>query len=95
VGGRCSILLPPSPASSLSLPASFHPNQPAANPAPTTGRKSPTFRISSPVTDLAWTYEEPDDDGRAIRGLICFFSERVDLEVDGQAQERPTTQWSH
>ena len=45
--------------------------------------------------DLAWTYEEPDDDGRAIRGLICFFNERVDLEVDGQAQERPTTQWSH
>ena len=46
------------------------------------------------MRDLAWTYEEPDDDGRAIRGLICFFNERVDLEVDGQAQERPTTQWS-
>ena len=45
--------------------------------------------------DLAWTYEEPDDDGRAIRGLICFFNERVDLEVDGQVQERPPTQWSH
>ena len=45
--------------------------------------------------DLAWTYEDPDDDGRAIRGLICFFNERVDLEVDGQVQERPTTQWSH
>ena len=45
--------------------------------------------------DLAWTYEEPDHDGRAIRGLICFFNERVDLEVDGQAQERPATQWSH
>jgi uncharacterized protein (DUF427 family) len=44
--------------------------------------------------DLAWTYEEPDDDGRAIRGLICFFNERVDLEVDGRAQERPSTQWS-
>jgi uncharacterized protein (DUF427 family) len=44
--------------------------------------------------DLAWTYPEPDDDGRAIRDLICFFNERVDLEVDGQAQDRPTTQWS-
>jgi uncharacterized protein (DUF427 family) len=44
--------------------------------------------------DLAWTYEEPDDDGRPIRGLICFFDERVDLEVDGRAQERPVTQWS-
>jgi len=45
--------------------------------------------------DLAWTYEEPDDDGRAVRGLICFFNERVDLEVGGEPQERPVTQWSH
>jgi uncharacterized protein (DUF427 family) len=45
--------------------------------------------------DLAWTYREPDDDGRTIRELICFFNERVDLELDGQAQERPTTQWAH
>jgi uncharacterized protein (DUF427 family) len=44
--------------------------------------------------DLAWTYREPDRDGEAIRDLICFFNERVDLEVDGEAQERPTTQWS-
>jgi uncharacterized protein (DUF427 family) len=44
--------------------------------------------------DLAWTYEESDGDGRPIRGLICFFNERVDLEVDGVAQERPVTQWS-
>lgn len=44
--------------------------------------------------DLAWTYEEPDDDGRPVRGLICFFNERVDLEVGGQTQERPVTQWS-
>jgi uncharacterized protein (DUF427 family) len=45
--------------------------------------------------DLAWTYEEPDGDVRAIRGLICFFNERVDLEVDGRMQERPATPWSH
>jgi uncharacterized protein (DUF427 family) len=44
--------------------------------------------------DLAWTYEEPDRDGGAIRDLICFFNERVDLEVDGRPQERPVTQWS-
>lgn len=44
--------------------------------------------------DLAWAYEEPDTDARAVRGLICFFNERVDLEVDGRAQERPSTQWS-
>jgi uncharacterized protein (DUF427 family) len=44
--------------------------------------------------DIAWTYEEPDRDGAAIRGLVCFFNERVDLEVDGQTVERPVTQWS-
>jgi len=45
--------------------------------------------------DLAWTYAEPDDEGEAVRGLICFFNERVDLELDGEPQERPATQWSH
>ena len=44
--------------------------------------------------DIAWTYEEPDRDGAAIRGLVCFFNERVDLEMDGHVVERPVTQWS-
>jgi uncharacterized protein (DUF427 family) len=44
--------------------------------------------------DIAWTYPEPEHDGRAIGGLVCFFNERVDLEWDGEAQERPVTQWS-
>jgi uncharacterized protein (DUF427 family) len=44
--------------------------------------------------DLAWTYSEPERDGLAIRDLICFFNERVDLEVDGELQQRPATQWS-
>jgi hypothetical protein len=29
-----------------------------------------------------------------VRGMFCFFSERVDLELDGELQERPRTQWS-
>lgn len=44
--------------------------------------------------DLAWTYPEPDHDGLRIAGLVCFFNERVDLELDGEPQERPVTQWS-
>jgi uncharacterized protein (DUF427 family) len=44
--------------------------------------------------DLAWTYPEPERDGQAIRDLVCFFNERVDLEVDGELQQRPATQWS-
>ena len=44
--------------------------------------------------DLAWSYPDPDDDARDVRDLICFFDERVDVEVAGVAQERPVTQWS-
>ena len=31
---------------------------------------------------------------RAIRDRLAFFNERVDIEVDGELQERPVTQWS-
>jgi len=44
--------------------------------------------------DLAWSYPDPDHDGPDIRGMICFFQERCDLEVDGAPQQRPVTQWS-
>ena len=58
-------------------------------------RRSPALRAGDTLhDDLAATHEEPDDDGRAIRGLICFFDERVDLEL-AEPQERPVTQWSH
>ena len=30
----------------------------------------------------------------AIRDYLAFFNERVDIEVDGELQERPVTQWS-
>jgi hypothetical protein len=29
-----------------------------------------------------------------IKGLLCFFNEKVDLELDGEPQERPDTPWS-
>ena len=44
--------------------------------------------------DVAWYYPEPTRDFERIAGLICLFNERVDLEVDGELQGRPTTQWS-
>jgi uncharacterized protein (DUF427 family) len=44
--------------------------------------------------DLAWTYREPQRDAEAVRDLVCFFNERVDLELDGELEERPVTQWS-
>jgi uncharacterized protein (DUF427 family) len=44
--------------------------------------------------DLVWTYEEPLQDAVPVKGYLAFFNERVDLEVDGEPQERPVTQWS-
>lgn len=45
--------------------------------------------IDSRRVKLVWV-----TDGERVRGRIAFFNERVDLEVDGVAQERPSTQWS-
>src|SRR5205807_7130909 len=45
--------------------------------------------------DLVWHYDEPFDEVRKIAGLVCFFNERVDLELDGQLQERPESPWTH
>ena len=44
--------------------------------------------------DVAWFYPEPTRDAERIRDRIAFFNERVDIEVDGELQERPQTQWS-
>lgn len=46
------------------------------------------------LEDVVWTYENPIPEAPKIRGLLSFFNERVDLTVDGEAQERPQTQWS-
>jgi uncharacterized protein (DUF427 family) len=46
------------------------------------------------VEDLVWYYPEPIPEAHRIRGLLCFFNEKVDLEVDGEEQVRPHTQWS-
>ena len=46
------------------------------------------------VKDLVWHYPEPIAAAEKIRGNLSFFNEKVDLEVDGELQERPQTQWS-
>jgi uncharacterized protein (DUF427 family) len=43
---------------------------------------------------LVWTYEDPIPEVAPIAGLLAFFNERVDIEVDGELQERPRTRWS-
>jgi uncharacterized protein (DUF427 family) len=39
--------------------------------------------------DLLWYYDEPFDEVRRIKGLVCFYNERVDIELDGELQDRP------
>jgi uncharacterized protein (DUF427 family) len=47
------------------------------------------------VEDLVWHYDDPLPEAGRIKGLLCFFNERVDLELDGALQERPETPWSN
>ena len=45
--------------------------------------------------DLVWYYHDPYDEVARIADLVCFFNERVDVELDGELQERPASPWSH
>jgi uncharacterized protein (DUF427 family) len=47
------------------------------------------------VKDLIWYYEDPLPAVDRIAGRLCFFNERVDVEVDGQPEGRPETTWRH
>jgi uncharacterized protein (DUF427 family) len=44
--------------------------------------------------DLAWTYRTPLPEAVKVAGLICFYNERADLVVDGEALDRPRTKFS-
>jgi uncharacterized protein (DUF427 family) len=45
-------------------------------------------------TDLTWYYDQPLAEVGRIAGLLCFFNEKVDIELDGELQERPESPWS-
>ncbi len=44
--------------------------------------------------NVAWTYEEPRHAAAAVAGYVAFFNEHVEIEVDGEVQERPASPWS-
>jgi uncharacterized protein (DUF427 family) len=44
--------------------------------------------------DLVWTYDDPVPAVAGIRGLLAFYDEKVDVEIDGEPQARPVTAWS-
>jgi uncharacterized protein (DUF427 family) len=45
---------------------------------------------------IAWSYGDPRRDAEPVRGRVCFYQERpeVELEVDGVVGERPHTPWA-
>ena len=46
------------------------------------------------VPDAAWSYPDPIPENAKIRDLVCFFTERVDLVLDGVPQPRTVSPWS-
>lgn len=45
--------------------------------------------------DLVWSYPVPQHDAEPVRDMLCFFNERVDLELDGEPVPRPESPWRH
>ncbi len=46
------------------------------------------------VDDIAWTYALPRHESLAIAGLVCFYDELVDTDVDGLRRPRPNTHFA-
>jgi uncharacterized protein (DUF427 family) len=42
-------------------------------------------------TDLVWAYDDPFPESAPVKGLMCFYNEKVDLEIDGEPGDQPTT----
>ena len=41
------------------------------------------------IENLVWFYAEPFSDALAVAGMLCFYDEKVDIELDGELEERP------
>jgi uncharacterized protein (DUF427 family) len=46
------------------------------------------------VDDVAWSSTQPHNDATAVKDMLTFFNERVDISVDGERVPRPQTPWS-
>lgn len=44
--------------------------------------------------DVVWSYPTPKREAEQVRGYLTFFDERVDVDVDGERQNRARTEWS-
>lgn len=43
--------------------------------------------------DIVWSYRTPLPESEGIAGLVCFYNEKVDLDVDGKRLGRPNTKF--
>jgi uncharacterized protein (DUF427 family) len=46
------------------------------------------------LEDIVWSYPAPIPEIPKIENLLSFYKEKVDIELDGVAVERPRTNWS-
>ena len=44
--------------------------------------------------NIVWGYPSPIPETPKIKGLLCFYNEKVDIFVDGELQPRPESPWS-
>lgn len=44
--------------------------------------------------DVVWYYRNPTQESALIAGALCFYNEKVDIELDGEKLERPKTPFS-
>lgn len=45
-------------------------------------------------SDIVWGYRDPIPEAGKIAGLVCFYNEKVDIELDGVMLDRPKTQFA-
>jgi uncharacterized protein (DUF427 family) len=59
--------------------------------------RAETWNVRTPGgvrEDLAWSYRAPLPESQKIAGMFCFYNEKVDIDVDGVPQPRPSTKFS-
>ena len=60
----------------------------------TYGRPGTHIMFSEDGRGFAWGYRTPLPESAGIAGRVCFYDEKVDVEVDGLRLERPVTKFS-
>ncbi|MBB4684208.1 DUF427 domain-containing protein [Amycolatopsis jiangsuensis] len=69
----------------------------AVTACPYKGRTSAYWSVRAGGTlheDLAWSYDHPVPAVAAITGLVAFYNEMVDIEIDGEPLPRPHTHFA-